>query len=152
MVGEIRGVEAVDVLQAMNTGHSGSMTTVHSNSPKDMISRLETMILMSGLNLNPSTARRMIASSVDMVIHLDKLKNGKRIVARISELKNKGGPIGSNTVLEVRDIFGYTAGGKIAKIEGLYKGNIIHTGYMPDFIEKIKNKGFDFNFKDEKLG
>jgi pilus assembly protein CpaF len=152
VVGEIRGVEAVDVLQAMNTGHSGSMTTVHSNSPKDMISRLETMILMSGLNLNPSTARRMIASSVDMVIHLDKLKNGKRIVARISELKNKGGPIGSNTVLEVRDIFRYTAGENIAKIEDLYKGNIIHTGYIPDFIEKIKNKGFDFNFKDEKLG
>lgn len=152
VVGEIRGVEAVDVLQAMNTGHSGSMTTVHSNSPKDMISRLETMILMSGLNLNPSTARRMIASSVDMVIHLDKLKNGKRIVARISELKNKGEPIGSNTVLEVKDIFRYTAGEKIAKIEGLYIGNIIHTGYIPDFIEKIKNKGFDFNFKDEKLG
>jgi pilus assembly protein CpaF len=151
VVGEIRGAEAVDVLQAMNTGHSGSMTTVHANSPKDMISRLETMILMSGLNLNSSAARRMIASSVDIIIHLDKLKNGKRVLVRISELKNKSGPIGRNTVLEVKDIFGYTAGEKIAKGTGFYAGKLVHTGYKPDFIEKIKNKGFDFNFKNEKL-
>jgi len=151
VVGEIRGVEAVDVLQAMNTGHSGSMTTVHSNSPKDMISRLETMILMSGLNLNPSTARRMIASSVDMIIHLDKLKNGKRVVARISELKNKGESIGDNTVLEVKDIFRYQIRDKIVDSEGSYEGNIVNTGYMPDFMEKIKSRGFDFNFKNEKL-
>jgi pilus assembly protein CpaF len=151
VVGEIRGVEAVDVLQAMNTGHSGSMTTVHSNSPKDMISRLETMILMSGLNLDASTARRMIASSVDMVIHLEKLKNGKRIVARISELKNKSGSIGNNTILEVKDIFKYTAGEKVTEGNDLHTGNIVRTGYIPDFIEKIKNRGFDFSFKDEKL-
>ena len=151
VVGEIRGVEAVDVLQAMNTGHSGSMTTVHSNSPKDMISRLETMILMSGLNLNPSTARRMIASSVDMIIHLDKLKNGKRVVARISELKNKGESIGNNTVLEVKDIFRYQIRDKIVDSEGSYEGNIVNTGYVPDFMEKIKSRGFDFNFKNEKL-
>jgi pilus assembly protein CpaF len=151
VVGEIRGVEAVDVLQAMNTGHSGSMTTVHSNSPKDMISRLETMILMSGLNLDASTARRMIASSVDMVIHLEKLKNGKRIVARISELKNKSGSIGNNTILEVKDIFKYTAGEKVTEGNDLHTGNIVRTGYIPDFVEKIKNRGFDFSFKDEKL-
>ena len=151
VVGEIRGVEAVDVLQAMNTGHSGSMTTVHSNSPKDMISRLETMILMSGLNLNPSTARRMIASSVDMIIHLDKLKNGKRVVARISELKNKGESIGDNTVLEVKDIFRYQIRDKIVDSEGSHEGNIVNTGYVPDFMEKIKSRGFDFNFKNEKL-
>lgn len=152
VVGEIRGAEAVDVLQAMNTGHSGSMTTVHSNSPKDMISRLETMILMSGLNLNSSAARRMIASSLDMIIHLDKLKNGKRVLLRISELKNKSGQIGRNTILEVKDIFRYTAEKKIAEGKGLHTGNLVRTGYVPDFIEKIKNKGFDFNIKNEKLG
>ncbi|MBE3088712.1 MAG: CpaF family protein, partial [Actinobacteria bacterium] len=107
IVGEIRGAEAVDVLQAMNTGHSGSMTTVHSNSPKDLVTRLETMILMSGLNSNPSTARRMIASSIDMIIHLGKLKNGRRILLEVSELINKNEFIGNNTVLEVKDIFKY---------------------------------------------
>jgi pilus assembly protein CpaF len=135
----------------MNTGHSGSMTTVHSNSPKDMISRLETMILMSGLNLNSSAARRMIASSVDMIIHLDKLKDGKRVLVRISELKNKSGPIGRNTILEVEDIFRYIAGNRITKDKGLYTGNLVHTGYIPDFMEKIKNKGFDFDLKNENL-
>jgi len=151
VVGEIRGAEAVDVLQAMNTGHSGSMTTVHSNSPKDMISRLETMILMSGLNLNPPTARRMIASSVDMIIHLDKLKNGKRIVTRISELKNKCESIGNNTVLEVKDIFKYRAENNIMDSRGLYTGGIIHNGYIPDFINKVRGKGFDFNFRNKEL-
>ena len=151
VVGEIRGGEAVDVLQAMNTGHSGSMTTVHSNSPKDMISRLETMILMSGLNLNPSAARRMIASSVDMIIHLDRLKNGKRIIAGISELKNKYDSIGDNTVLEVKDIFKYTAEDNVADGKELHRGGINHTGYIPDFMDKIKGKGFNFNFKDEQL-
>ncbi len=152
VVGEIRGAEAVDVLQAMNTGHSGSMTTIHSNSPKDMISRLETMILMSGLNLNPPTARRMIASSVDMIIHLDKLKNGKRIVSKISELKNKCESIGNNTILEVKDIFKYKLEDNIMDGKGLCEGDIIHTGYIPDFMNKVKDKGFNFNFRDEKLG
>lgn len=151
VVGEIRGVEAIDVLQAMNTGHSGSMTTVHSNSPRDVISRLETMILMSGLNLNPATARRMIASSVDMIIHLGKLKNGRRILARISELKNKNETIGNNTVLEVKDVFRYREEDDIEDGERQYRGNIIHTGYIPDFMDKVKGKGFSFNFKDEKL-
>ena len=149
VVGEIRGVEAVDVLQAMNTGHSGSMTTVHSNSPKDMVSRLEAMVLMSGLNLNSSTARRMIASSIDMIIHLDRSNNGKRIVAKISELKNKCESIGSNTVLEVKDIFRYRAGDDIT---GSVSGaGLVHTGYIPDFMNKIRIKGFNFNFRDEKL-
>jgi len=145
IVGEIRGAEAVDVLQAMNTGHSGSMTTIHSNSPKDMISRLETMILMSGLSLNPPAARRMIASSLDMIIHLEKLKDGRRIVTRISEIKNKSEAIGSGAVLEVRDIFEYqNKGSKL--VNGGVSGDIIFTGYIPDFMEKIKNRGFNFIF------
>ncbi len=149
IVGEIRGAEAVDVLQAMNTGHDGSMTTIHSNSPRDLVSRLETMILMSGLNLNPSTARRMIASSVDMIIHLGKLKNGRRILLRISELINKNESIGGNTILEVKDIFKY----RMTDIEinkgGFCNGNIIFTGYIPAFMDKVKNHGFDFNFVDK---
>jgi pilus assembly protein CpaF len=196
IVGEIRGVEAVDVLQAMNTGHSGSMTTVHSNSPEDMISRLETMILMSGLNLDPATARRMIASSIDMIIHLGRLKNGKRILLNISEVVNKSESMGSSTTLEVKDIFKYKVHNSIKDIKGkdsrvddsggysvgryddcvknngkrdnswkndseimhdsidddgseTMQGSIDYTGYIPEFLNKIKDSGLDFDFGDK---
>lgn len=149
IVGEIRGAEAVDVLQAMNTGHSGSMTTIHSNSPKDMVSRLETMILMSELNLNPPTARRMIASSVDMIIHLEKLKTGKRVLSRMSELINKSEDIGSRTVLEVKDIYRYGEGKKEDN-ESLTGKGTGFTGYVPSFMERIENRGFDFKFFKNK--
>lgn len=155
IVGEIRGAEAVDVLQAMNTGHSGSMTTVHSNSPKDLVTRLETMILMSGLNSNPSTARRMIASSIDMIIHLGKLKNGRRILLEVSELINKNEFIGNNTVLEVKDIFKYRTedtGINDNEHNESCRGDIVYTGYTPTFMDKIKSRGLNFNFKDENLG
>jgi pilus assembly protein CpaF len=152
VVGEIRGAEAVDVLQAMNTGHSGSMTTVHSNSPKDLISRLETMILMSGLNLNPSTARRMIASSIDVIIHLGKLKDGRRILLRVSELINRNESIGSNTILEVKDIYKYRPEDAETNNGGCCKGGIVYTGHMPAFMYKMKSGGVDFDFRDEDLG
>ncbi len=149
IVGEIRGAEAVDVLQAMNTGHSGSMTTVHSNSPKDLVSRLETMILMSGLNLDPSTARRMMASSIDMIIHLGKLQNGKRILLKISELINKSESMGGSTTLEVKDIYKYLSHNIEANNDKLPGGSTDYTGYIPAFMDKIKNHGFNFNFGDE---
>ncbi|MCL5072119.1 MAG: Flp pilus assembly complex ATPase component TadA, partial [Actinobacteria bacterium] len=107
IVGEIRGVEALDILQAMNTGHSGSMTTVHANSPVDLISRLETMLIMSGLNLNPSSARRIISSSVNIIIHLERLKNGKRIIAKICELVNENNVIGEKSEIIIKDIFNH---------------------------------------------
>src|SRR4030066_307127 len=149
IVGEIRGAEAVDVLQAMNTGHSGSMTTVHSNYPKDLVSRLETMILMSGLNLDPSTARRMMASSIDMIINLGKLQNGKRILLKISELINKSESMGGSTTLEVKDIYKYLSHNIEANNDKLPGGSTDYTGYIPAFMDKIKNHGFNFNFGDE---
>src|SRR4030065_604573 len=152
IVGEIRGAEAVDVLQAMNTGHSGSMTTVHSNSPRDMISRLETMILISKLNLTPSTARRMIASSIDLIIHLGKLKNGKRILLKISELINKNESIGSNTILEVKDIFRYQDGNSDIRSKIGESKAIVCTGYVPTFMDRIKSGGVDYNFEHANLG
>mgnify|MGYP001077809068 CR=1 FL=1 len=152
IVGEIRGAEAVDVLQAMNTGHNGSMATVHANSPTDLISRLETMLLMAGLNLNPDSARRMIASSVDMIIHLERLTNGRRLLSGISEIASGSGSMGSNAVLEVRDIFNIK-NKSLSSDNGYETGDsIIFTGYRPTFIAKIKNAGFDFNFKDGELG
>ena len=107
IVGEVRGIEAIDVMQAMNTGHNGSMTTVHANSPMDLISRLETMLIMSGLNLNPSSARRIIASSLNIIIHLERLKNGKRIISRISEVINENEVIGENSEILIKDILTY---------------------------------------------
>ncbi|MHB1347414.1 MAG: CpaF family protein [Candidatus Humimicrobiaceae bacterium] len=107
IVGEVRGIEAIDVMQAMNTGHNGSMTTVHANSPSDLISRLETMLIMSGLNLNPSSARRILASSLNIIIHLERLKDGKRIISKISEVVNKDKKIGENSEIMIKDIFVY---------------------------------------------
>jgi pilus assembly protein CpaF len=104
IVGEIRGPEAVDVLQAMNTGHSGSMTTIHANTPKDMITRLETMILLSGYNLDPATAQRIIATSVDMIIQLKKTIDGSRVLSGISEVICRDGGGGEKMILETRDI------------------------------------------------
>lgn len=112
IVGEVRGIEAIDVMQAMNTGHNGSMTTVHANSPMDLISRLETMLIMSGLNLNPSAARRIVASSLDIIIHLERLKNGKRIISRISEVINENEVIGENSEIIIKDIFIYKKTGE----------------------------------------
>ena len=140
IVGEIRGLEAVDVLQAMNTGHEGSMTTVHANSPVDLISRLETMLLMSGINLTPASARRIIASSVDLVIHLERLNNGERIISRVSEIKEDSGKIGDSATLEVKDIF--TLNNKDRKKD------FIFTGYIPEFIAKINKRGQEFDFKN----
>jgi pilus assembly protein CpaF len=107
IVGEVRGMEAIDVMQAMNTGHNGSMTTVHANSPDDLISRLETMLIMSGLNLNPSSARRIIASSLNIIIHLERLKSGRRIISRISEVVSENEVIGESFEVLIKDILTY---------------------------------------------
>ncbi|MGA3513534.1 ATPase, T2SS/T4P/T4SS family, partial [Lactiplantibacillus plantarum] len=88
VVGEVRGGEAVDMLQAMNTGHDGSLTTGHANSARDMLSRLETMVLMSGLELPLPAIRRQIASAVEIIVHLGRLRDGSRKVLQISEIRD----------------------------------------------------------------
>ncbi|MFC2159117.1 CpaF family protein [Actinomycetota bacterium] len=127
IVGEIRGVEAIDVLQAMNTGHNGSMTTIHANSPKDVITRLETMLLLSGNNLDPCTSQRIIATSVDLIIQLEKTVDGNRVLSRISEvLYQKGGP-GKKIKLEIRDI---------AIFDGGIKNRWVFYDHMPAFLKE----------------
>lgn len=128
MVGEIRGNEAIDVLSAMNTGHEGSMTTLHANSPFDLVSRLETLLLISAVNLSPVSARRIIASAIDLIIHLEKKANGCRTLAKIcsiSALKNK---LGNSATLEVKDIFSRTG------MENIY--DFIPEGKIADFLNK----------------
>lgn len=163
IVGEMRGAEAVDVLQAMNTGHSGSMSTIHANSPRDLVSRLETMLLMAGLNLTPSSARRMITSSIDMVVHLQRLEDGRRIVARVSEIVDKNISMNSNALIEVRDIFVYKKKDP-EYFDGAYRKNeklagelcskdggvFWFTGYIPTFADKVIKQGFSFD-SNEKI-
>lgn len=138
IVGEIRGLEAVDVLQAMNTGHEGSMTTIHANSPFDLISRLETMLLLSSVNLNYDSVRRIILSTVDLIIQLEKDAEGKRRVTNISvpvgDKSTKGIPSFKNIIAE--DIF-------------IFKnGRFVYTGFRPKFLRKIGWGVEDFNAGD----
>ncbi len=130
IVGEVRGIEAIDVMQAMNTGHNGSMTTVHANSSMDLISRLETMLIMSGLNLNPSSARRIILSSLNIIIHLERLNNGKRIISRISEVVNENELIGENSEILIKDVFIYKSMNEEGREPG-QPGCFKFTGYIP---------------------
>jgi len=93
IVGEVRGAETIDMLQAMNTGHPGSLTTAHANSPADVISRLETMVLMSGAAVDSGAARRQISAAIDLVVHMERSRDGRRVVAEVASLSSTGGGI-----------------------------------------------------------
>ena len=134
IVGECRGGEALDMLQAMNTGHDGSLTTVHANSPRDVISRLETMVLMSGLELPSRAIREQIASAIDVIVHESRLSDGSRKVVCISEVV---GLEGQQIVMQ--DIFEYQQTGIDEK--GKVTGRFMPTGAMPTFYEHLKSRG-----------
>ncbi len=133
VVGEVRGGEALDMLQAMNTGHDGSMTTAHSNSPRDTLARLETMCLMAGMDLPVRAIREQIASAIDLIIHTDRLKDGSRKIVNITEVQGMEGD-----VIVLQDIF-------IFEQTGMEKGRIIGqhrpTGIRPKFVEKFEAHG-----------
>jgi len=130
VVGECRSGEALDMLQAMNTGHDGSVTTVHSNSPRDTLARMETMVLMAGMDLPLRAIRQQIASALDLIIHIERLRDGSRRVVKISEVIGMEG----ETIL-MQDIFVFaeegTEGDKI-------KGRLQATGLRPRVMEKIE--------------
>ena len=134
IVGECRGGEALDMLQAMNTGHDGSLTTVHANSPRDVISRLETMVLMSGMELPSRAIREQIASAVDIVIHESRLSDGSRKVVAISEVT---GLEGQQIVMQ--DIFSFRQSG--VDEQGKVVGTFRPTGAVPTFFEHLKSRG-----------
>lgn len=134
IVGECRGGEALDMLQAMNTGHDGSLTTVHANSPRDVISRLETMVLMSGMELPSRAIREQIASAVDIIIHESRLSDGSRKVVAISEVT---GMEGQQIVMQ--DIFQFRQTGVDA--HGKVAGYFRPTGAIPTFYEHLKSRG-----------
>jgi len=134
IIGECRGGEALDMLQAMNTGHDGSLTTVHANSPRDVISRLETMVLMSGMELPSRAIREQIASAIDIVVHESRLSDGSRKVVCISEVV---GLEGQQIVMQ--DLFEYKQTGLDEK--GKVIGRFLPTGAMPTFYEHFKSRG-----------
>ena len=134
VVGEVRGEEALDMLQAMNTGHDGSMTTVHANSPRDALSRLETMVAMANLNIPDTATRRQIASALDVVVQVSRLSDGKRRVTTLSELTGMEGE-----VVTMQDIFMFKKMGIGDKGEVL--GEFLPTGIRPKFAERLVTSG-----------
>jgi pilus assembly protein CpaF len=133
VVGEVRSGEALDMLQAMNTGHEGSMTTLHSNSPRDTMSRLETMVLMAGMDLPHRAIREQIASAIDLVVHQDRMRDGTRKITSISEVQGMEGD-----VITMSEIFRFEQTG----IEnGKVIGRLRPTGLRPKFMYKIQESG-----------
>ncbi|MCX5781220.1 MAG: CpaF family protein, partial [Elusimicrobia bacterium] len=135
IVGECRGAEALDMLQAMNTGHNGSLTTVHSNSPRDCIKRIETMVLMSGFDLPVRVIREQIASAINIIVQTSRVKDGSRKVTSIAEITGMEGD-----VITLAPIFEFKNNG-INKQTNLIAGDFKTTGTIPAFLESIKARG-----------
>ncbi|TBR20245.1 CpaF family protein [bacterium] len=135
IIGECRGLEALDMLQAMNTGHDGSLTTVHANSTQDVLSRLDSMILMSGIELPIRAIREMVVSAVDLIIHTNRLSDGTRKIVQISELTG----MKNETQIATNDIFVFKQSG--IDSNGHVLGEFKSTGIMPTFYEEMKVRG-----------
>jgi pilus assembly protein CpaF len=133
IVGECRAGEALDMLQAMNTGHDGSMSTGHSNSPRDMLSRLETMVLMAGMDLPLRAIREQIASAVDLIVHQSRMRDGTRKITNITEVQGMEGD-----VIVMQDVFSFEQTGVV---EGRIEGRLKPTGIRPKFTEKFEVMG-----------
>jgi pilus assembly protein CpaF len=134
IVGEVRGAEALDMLQAMNTGHDGSLTTVHANSPRDGLARIETMVLMAGYDLPLRAIRQQIASALDLIIHLERLEDGTRRVTAITEVQRM-----ESDVITLQDIFEF----RVERVtpERVVIGELGATGLRPTFLYKFEKRG-----------
>lgn len=135
VVGEVRGGEALDMLQAMNTGHDGSLTTVHSNSPRDAISRMETLVLMAGMDLPLKVVRQQISSAIDVIVQQSRLKDGQRKVTAITEVAGMEGEI-----VVLTDVFKFNQTGVTA--DGKVQGELRPTGIRPMFSSRLEASGF----------
>jgi pilus assembly protein CpaF len=137
IVGEVRAGEALDMLQAMNTGHDGSLSTLHANTPRDVLARLETMVLMAGFDLPVRAIREQIASAVDVIVHISRLRDGTRRVTHIVEVEGMEGEIITLTDLY---LFDYSAG---IDDDGRFKGDLKATGLRPKFSERLADLGVE---------
>jgi pilus assembly protein CpaF len=134
VVGECRGGEALDMLQAMNTGHDGSLTTAHANTPRDLIARLEVMVMMSGMELPSKAIREQVASAVDIVVQQTRFSDGSRKVVNITEITGTEGDM-----VQMQDIFRFQQEGY--DDEGKVKGHYHATGRVPEFYEDLRKRG-----------
>jgi pilus assembly protein CpaF len=137
VVGEVRGGEALDMLQAMNTGHDGSISTIHANSPRDVLSRLETMVLMSGMDLTVRAVREQIAAAIDLIVHQARMRDGGRRVTHITEVVGMEGDV---ITLQDLALFDFKAG---RDEHGRFLGQLRPTGLRPRFLEKLEDRGVD---------
>jgi len=134
LVGEIRGAEALDMLQAMNTGHDGSLSTVHANSPRDALARVETMVLMAGFDLPVRAIRQQASAALDLIVHLERLEDGSRRVTQITEVQRM-----ESDIITLQDLFVY----KVDHVtpERVVVGNLRATGLRPTFLSKFEKRG-----------
>ena len=139
IVGEVRSSETLDMLQAMNTGHDGSLTTIHANSPRDSVSRIETMVMMSGSELPSKAIRDQVASAINLIVQQSRLRDGSRKITSISEIVGMEGD-----VVRMQEIFTYDTEGEMDS-DGKFKGVFKATGIIPRCIEKIRENGVSVN-------
>jgi pilus assembly protein CpaF len=135
VIGEVRGGESLDMLQAMNTGHDGSISTVHANSPRDAIARLETLVLMAGMDLPLRAIREQIASAVNLIVHISRLRDGSRRVTHVTEVQGMEGDV---VTLQDAFVFDYSAG---VDANGKFLGRPIPTGVRPRFVDHFAELG-----------
>jgi pilus assembly protein CpaF len=147
IVGEVRGPEAFDMLQAMNTGHPGSLTTIHANSPQDAIWRLESMILMTGFEIPQPAIRDQIASALDLIIQQERLPGGERKIVSVAEVAQGQKSAKGKTELRVEDIFRYDQFGfeESGAVQGAFKTMISD----PGFLKRIRRRGY--SIQDELI-
>ncbi len=134
VVGEVRGGEALDMLQAMNTGHDGSISTIHANSPRDVLSRLETMVLMAGMDLTIRAVREQIASAIHLIVHVARLQDGSRRVTQVTEVVGMEGDV---ITLQDLFLFDYSPG---VDERGRVLGQLRATGLRPNFLERLADR------------
>jgi pilus assembly protein CpaF len=145
IVGEVRGKEAFDMLQAMNTGHDGSITTMHANTPADALNRLETMVLMAGMDIPIKAIRQYIENAIDIVVNVSRLSDGRRKITSICEINGF-----KDDVIQIKEIFSFKQNGLTST--GEVNGAFDMKKRVPDVYAKIKSKGIDdiediFKFK-----
>jgi pilus assembly protein CpaF len=136
VVGECRGAEALDMLQAMNTGHDGSLTTIHSNGPRDTLSRIETMVLMAGFDLPVRAIREQVASAVDLIVHVARLRDGTRRITHVTEVEGMEGEI-----ITLQDLFLFDFAEGVDEETGKFRGRLKATGIRPTFSDDLLAQG-----------
>ena len=135
VIGEVRGAEALDMLQAMNTGHDGSISTIHCNSPRDALSRLETITMMAGMELSNKAIREQIASALQLIVYQQRLKDGTRRLTHVTEVAGMEGE-----VITLQDIFLFDFSAGLDE-EGRFRGRLKSTGLRPKFLDKLAERG-----------